>query len=226
MQPQWFRLLFLIASVGILIAEAIQNVPLRWVLKPLLMPLLMAYYWASIQERSRAVHRPVLAGLFFGWIGDVALMFVGQSQTWFIVGLVAFLIGHVLYIFAFQRTRKPAEPAILKQQKWLFLPFLAYTSGLLYILLPYAGALKIPVILYAVVICTMALTAVNRLNRVPMTSFMWVLGGALLFLVSDSVLAINKFVAPFTLAGLVIMLTYLMGQYGIAEGCLRQESRR
>jgi uncharacterized membrane protein YhhN len=65
----------------------------------------------------------------------------------------------------------------------------------------------------------MVLSAVNRLNRSGEKAGSWVLLGAMSFLLSDALLAINKFVAPIPMAGLWVMLTYITAQYLIVKGC-------
>jgi uncharacterized membrane protein YhhN len=85
------------------------------------------------------------------------------------------------------------------------------------------GDFRIPVIVYAVVILSMLAAALNRYGKVNGLSFMLVSLGALLFVASDSMIAINKFYEKFDFARILIMATYLLGQYLIATGSLRQD---
>ena len=84
------------------------------------------------------------------------------------------------------------------------------------------GAMRIPVILYAVVILSMLGAAINRLGKVNKSSYYLVLAGAILFLISDSAIAINKFTYKFEFSSIVIMLTYVTGQFLIITGFIRQ----
>jgi len=79
--------------------------------------------------------------------------------------------------------------------------------------------MSIPVSIYVLAISSMVLSAVNRLQWAGEKSGPWVLMGALSFLLSDALLAVNKFVDPVPLAGLWIMLTYITAQYLIVKGC-------
>ena len=64
----------------------------------------------------------------------------------------------------------------------------------------------------------MMLSAINRFGGVAQNSFRWVFFGALFFLISDSILAVNKFADPVTNAGFWIMSTYALAQYLIVRG--------
>ena len=84
-----------------------------------------------------------------------------------------------------------------------------------------ASALQIPILAYGLTILTMLLTALNRWKSVEKTSFQWVFIGAILFVLSDSLIAISRFVQPFAMSGIAIMLTYAAGQFLIVEGVLK-----
>jgi uncharacterized membrane protein YhhN len=96
--------------------------------------------------------------------------------------------------------------------------------GIFIILLLYGdlGEMKIPVIIYTAVILTMLTSTLNREKKVNRQSYMLVLVGAILFVLSDSMIAINKFGYAFPLSGIAVMITYITAQYMIALGCLKQ----
>jgi uncharacterized membrane protein YhhN len=82
-------------------------------------------------------------------------------------------------------------------------------------------ALVFPVAAYSITILTMLQTALNRWKNVEKTTFQWVFLGAVIFVISDSLLAINRFVEAFNFAGFSIILTYAIGQYLIINGVLK-----
>jgi uncharacterized membrane protein YhhN len=88
----------------------------------------------------------------------------------------------------------------------------------------YAGLaeMKLPVILYAIIILTMLTAAINRIDKVNKISYYLVLSGAILFVISDSSIAIAKFSHPFKSSGIVIMSTYVVAQYLIVIGYIAQ----
>lgn len=189
--------------------------------KPLLMPVLLAGYLAGNRHWSRWV----VAGLVLGWLGDVALMFSGE--LYFMFGLGAFLLGHLAYVFAYRehRTAGLAEPLSKPAQIRIALPLLLLASLLVTVLRPALGGLLIPVMLYAFVISLMVIQAAYRRGFTTATSFTYVMAGAILFMVSDSLLAVNKFLDPLPLSGIWIMTTYLGAQYLIVAG-LRQHAHQ
>lgn len=213
---KFFLILFFIASFLELVFL------LYWpqahvVTKPLIVLSLMGYYWFGTELHSGMV----LAALFFGWLGDVLLLW----NDFFIFGLIAFLIGHLLYIIVYRQFRF-AEPtkAFLGTQKARYaFPILLLGTGLVTILFPKLGDLKVPVLVYATVLTLMTLVALFRYGQTNDKSFFLVVAGALLFMVSDSLLAINKFLSPFEFSGIAIMTTYSAAQYLIVEGLLQHK---
>ncbi len=208
-----------------LLAAAIQLIAIlllweegRFMTKPLLMPLLgLAVYAASEHSKERSI---ILTAIFFSFLGDSFLLFDYINPLYFIFGLVSFLLTHILYVVYFIGI-KPVQPSLLKQYPWVILLVTAYGISLVYFLFPKLGELKMPVIVYATVICSMLLCSVHIYRRVNTNAGWMFIGGALLFVLSDSLLAINKFNAPFAAAAFLIMLTYCAAQYFIARGFVK-----
>ncbi|RZL48457.1 MAG: lysoplasmalogenase [Pedobacter sp.] len=198
---------------------------LRFLIKPLITISLMSFYAYQTKLKGRFAKR-IFTGLFFGLIGDSFLMFVHLNASFFIFGLIAFLIGHLLYIAAFYLDYK-WNPTLEKTATRIALGmFGTFCIGFYLFLRPHLGNMKIPVMIYAFVISLMAIMSVNRKGRVSSLSFKLIFIGAFFFLISDSVLAYNKFVLPFKGAGLVIMSTYMIAQYLITIGSLERKLKK
>ncbi|MCA6379487.1 MAG: lysoplasmalogenase [Cytophagales bacterium] len=193
------------------------------IFKPLIMIGLMAYYYALSPARSRLF----LVALFFCWLGDVFLIFQSTDPLFFIGGLASFLAGHIVYIFCYRQLQIiTSSKELLGSQKVRFaFPIILAGTGLVTILYPLLGELRIPVMIYALVITLMALTALFRYGRTNSKSFFLIFIGAVLFMVSDSLLAINKFHHAFSAAGALVMLTYSVAQFLIVEGALAHEKK-
>ncbi len=193
------------------------------IFKPLIMIGLMAHYWVMSPARSRLF----LVALFFCWLGDVFLIFQSTDPLFFIGGLASFLVGHIVYIFCYRQLQIiPSSKELLGSQKVRFaFPIILAGTGLVTILYPLLGALRIPVMIYALAITLMALTALFRYGRTNSTSFLLIFIGAVLFMVSDSLLAINKFHHAFSAASALVMLTYSVAQFLIVEGALAHEKK-
>lgn len=218
-----FLLAFLIVSSGELVAIVISNFQLELVCKPLILLSLIGYYLASVETRSFVFIR----ALFFSWAGDVLLLFTSRSEIFFITGLIAFLISHILFIQVYRQHRDSnIQHELLGPQKVRYsFPIILAATGLIVILYNSLGPLRIPVMAYALVLCVMVLTALFRYGRTNSQSFWMVFSGALLFMSSDSLLAINKFFSPVAGAGVLIMITYIGAQYLIVEGILRHSKK-
>ncbi|GIL24566.1 MAG: hypothetical protein BroJett042_30790 [Bacteroidota bacterium] len=201
-----------------LIAATFNLALLNFITKPLLVPALAVYYLVATSQRSYLF----LTALFFCWLGDVLLM-LQRDEIFFITGLIAFLTGHVLYIICYRNFRSAGTGLTGPQQIRFSLPIILAGTGLVTILFPHLGGLQIPVLVYALVITVMAMQALFRYGYTNSKSFVLVFVGAISFMISDSLLAINKFMQPLPLAGLAVMLTYLLAQYLIVEGVVRHD---
>jgi uncharacterized membrane protein YhhN len=151
------------------------------------------------------------------------LMFADRDEAFFMMGLLAFLIGHILYIFTYRQHQSgDPEKGLLSTQKIRYsFPVILAGTGLIVILFPTLRGLKLPVLVYSVAIMIMVITALFRYGRTNTDSFWLVFGGSVLFMISDSILALNKFYSPIPLAGFLIMLTYSAAQYLIVKGIIR-----
>jgi uncharacterized membrane protein YhhN len=213
----WLVLFFIITAADIF-AITTDNDDLRWLTKPFIIPLLIGYLVSSLTLVKSKVHKWVIAALVFSWGGDVLLMLEPQNSNFFIYGLVSFLIAHICYIDFFQVVKRKEKI----KTNWLFiLPVLVYYAGLISLLFPYLKDLKIPVIIYGAVISTMLAFALHMLAMKYKNAAMNMMIGAVLFIASDSVLALNKFYKPFEGAGIVIMLTYAVAQLFIVAGVIK-----
>lgn len=192
-------------------------------LKPALIPLLIVGVYFSKKFPTQNI---LLTALVFSWIGDVILLFADIAEIYFILGLVSFLISHIIYCVLFNRQIKEKT----KKDTIIFifgsLIIACYLIGMLSVLLPALGDLKIPVIVYASVISVMLLFAYNGLLIWKKPANQYVFFGALFFVVSDSILAINKFHMPIQKSSFIIMLTYLVAQYLIVKGILKLNSKK
>lgn len=224
----WLIAILHLAFEGLLTVMPEALIP-AMVTKAFLMPVLIWYYYKVSGPKLEAFQKLILVGFIFSWSGDVNLMMPrveplkSKEALFFLLGLVSFLITHVLYMLSFRKDLgNNTQPAILKTKPWLALPVLAAYAGLLFVLLPAIQAkepeMLIPVIVYASVITGMVLFSVNRYGKVSQASFVAVLAGALLFMFSDSNIAINKFHTPFEASRLIIMSTYITSQYLFAWG--------
>ncbi len=145
------------------------------------------------------------------------LLFEDPSGTYFILGLLSFLLAHFCYILVFIRKWNATPPPYFRT---VIIALFIYGGTLLYILKDGIGTLLFPVTLYVMAILFMATTAYRRYGSVGAGSFRLVFLGALFFITSDSVLAFEKFMMPVPWAPVFVMATYAAAQYMIVDGIL------
>ncbi|WP_027000090.1 lysoplasmalogenase [Eisenibacter elegans] len=216
-----FFWLYCAAAVLNLSALATAHPFLEYVSKPLLMVFLGIHFYQGNPFKANPTARWVMLALLGSWGGDVLLLFAKHDSAFFIGGLSSFLFAHLAYIQAYRyAVGHSSEPSLLGRKPWLYVPFMLLYLTLYGYLYPHLGAMQIPVAVYALAIVGMSLAALNRFRLTSPQSFQLVFGGALLFMLSDTCIALNKFVQPFEAAGIVIMSTYIIAQYLIVRGIL------
>jgi alkenylglycerophosphocholine/alkenylglycerophosphoethanolamine hydrolase len=174
-------------------------------------------------SRGGPLATPIGAGLVLGAAGDVLLergataASPDEAKRFFMLGLVAFLLGHLAYVVGFVRDTKALALGRA-------LPFLLFGSAVLGVAVPKAGPLAAPVAVYGVVIVLMMWRAAARIGTSPAPLAAWLgLLGACSFGFSDSLIAVNKFVGAVPGVRVAIMLTYWGGQTLIALSVPRRQ---
>lgn len=218
MRKNSWILLFTVVLAGYIVGIQLPNETLQYICKPLLMPLLIGYFIFQAKGISSNLKAWVVAALFFSWAGDVLLMLEPQDKIFFMLGLSAFLIAHIFYIVFLHKVRVKET---VKGNPWLMVIVVVYYGALITLLSPHLADMKWPVRVYGIVISFMFMLAMHMLFIKKKTAGKWMMIGALLFVISDSVLAVNKFYQPFDAAGIVIILTYGIAQLFIVRGAVK-----
>lgn len=195
----WLTILF----SGLLHINAAYRGP-KWqfyLFKPLTIVLLMCLMWQH--GLTSFYQQAIFAGLAFSVVGDVFLML---PRDRFVQGLAGFFVAHVIYSIAFWSQ--------LNASMVWWLPAMLFGGGVIVflLLLPSLGKLMAPVALYIAMITQMAWAAgefwLTTQSMIGMVAF----AGAVMFMVSDTVLAVNRFRGPFTSATAIVMTTYYLAQ--------------
>lgn len=207
-------LLFAVAVLGLAhIWAALADRPrLALALKPV--PVLLCLVWALIFGEG-AGRAWIVVGLALSALGDV---FLGLPRERFLAGLVAFLLAHLAYCRAFLLRSDPAGTI------WLLVGLAIYMGGILRAVLPGTGRLKGPVIGYVGVIAAMVFLAGEGWLADPSPASSRAFLGAVLFMISDSILAIHRFVRPVPGRKIWVMATYYGAQVLIASSCVATDS--
>ena len=183
------------------------------VIKGLAISPLAVFAWRALPTTDGRILGISLA---FSSLGDVLLNIGGM----FVFGLSSFLVAHLLYIVIFVRNRR--QPAQLMPVAGPVIAALAvYSTAMTLWLWPDLGDMKVPVAAYVATITAMGMTAALADFRAP-----WVLVGALLFILSDSVIAVGRFKDGLPGGAYIIWSTYYVGQILIALGFIKEKLGR
>lgn len=201
----------LIASIAVSAALTIlgkyRNPALLYLFKPLTIGLVIGLAWLTGAHEPDRYFWLIFAGLLFSAAGDVLLML---PRDRFVPGLISFLVAHLLYIAAF------SAPAGFFAAPLLAVPYLLGAGALLFYLLPKTGKLAVPVTVYALALAAMGWQAASRWDALQDSASFYAMIGAILFMVSDSVLATSRFAKPFRSAEFLLLTTYFAAQTLIA----------
>lgn len=197
-------------------AVARQNKTLEYIFKPATMLALIAATLLLMQSPHDAWQAQwFLLGFGLSLLGDVFLMV--PNSRWFVFGLGAFLLAHICYIIGLNPTLPPPQAFLLLIPCALVVGFVTWRV-IASLRVKNQAALVVPVVLYGVAMTLMVFSAWATLFRPEWndTRRAFVIVGATLFLISDGMLAWNRFVQPFSAAKLAIIITYHLGQIALA----------
>lgn len=224
MKSKIFLILFSIAVIGVFSGIALHEKRFDYIFKPLLMISLGGHFLVNAARFEFKIKIFAVWAILFSLFGDTFLMFAGNGPNFFIFGLGSFLVAQIGYIFLFRRLNQVEglKPYIATKPLWLLLYF-AY-GGVIYILLfsNLDAVLKIAVFIYMAALLGMSIMAMNRKGIQPQISFNLVFTGSLLFVVSDTLIALNKFLTPIPADRFWVMSTYMAAQFLIVTGILKQ----
>jgi uncharacterized membrane protein YhhN len=184
---------------------ALGLVDLHRIAKPLAM--VMAIAFVAVRARGRGgiarFDALLMLALAFSLTGDAFLMFEG----YFIAGLASFLAAHVCYIVLF-------KDGVEWLPNWRALALVLALATAMYAFLfgHLPEGLRLPVAAYTLAIALMAAQAIGRAMALRNASAAGVATGAVLFMLSDSLLAINRFAMPLPMAQFWVLATYYAAQ--------------
>ena len=215
-----FSIVYCLIVIAELITGSLEDFSsLHYLFKPAIVISLLIFFLLKCKTLNKKLRLIIASALLFSLAGDILLMFVDRSPNYFLFGLVAFLLAHVMYVIAFLKHRnKTLNP-------FGFIAFLiVYAAGLFYLVKDGLNEMLIPVLIYMLVILSMSTAAYLRKGTISKLSYTLVFLGALFFMLSDSILALNKFYEPLAYSNISIMLTYAIAQYLIIFGILKLDS--
>ncbi len=213
------RVLTLLALVSAAIhirAEYLGPLYIIYIFKPLTMIFILSTAILAARRNICFYTCAVIGGLLFSIAGDIFLMLPTDQ---FIAGLVSFLIAHLFYISAFSKGMK------IRSSFFAAIVFILFGILIYSVLESYLGKMKLPVIAYVIVILVMGWRAWARYGQTRKRSALFAFLGAVLFIVSDSVLAFNRFREHFEIARALNLSTYFAAQWLMALSIWKDEEK-
>lgn len=204
-----YGLTFAIVLSALLTLRAAYAAPRGWFyfFKPLTTTLILLLALANTPSTSAIYKYAVVAGLGFSLAGDIFLMLSDKRFIW---GILSFLLAHLCYMAAFISRSGFREPA------WLAVPFLAAALAAAWTIAPRARRLRWPATVYSLALSVMAWRACAVWMVLGGPAALLAGIGACLFMVSDTTLAVNRFVRRFRYAQVLVLSTYYAAQGLIA----------
>jgi uncharacterized membrane protein YhhN len=215
-----FTFLFILSVIGVFTGIVLHEKWLDYLCKPLIMISVGGYFLLNTKNIDKKVVRFSFFAFLFSLFGDSFLMF----PEFFIPGLASFFVAQIFYIFLFQRTIKiSGGNSFLRQNYYWLFGYVIYGLSIYFLLFKNLDfVLKIAVFMYMLALLGMSAMALNRYKTVSSASFKMVFYGSVLFVVSDSLIALDKFFAPIPNDRIFVMSTYIAAQYLIMRGILKQ----
>ena len=195
--------IFFASAILDIIGVAANILWLQNIIKPLIILSLITLYYITATERNNWY----ILALFFSFLGDVFLL---DKNGYFLLGIGSFLITQILFIkIIISQLRRVANYQIFIST----LPFIVYFTMLIFKIKDNLNELLIPVVIYGITISVFGMVSLlyYLVNKTKKSQLLLV--GAILFIASDSMIALNKFHEPKIMYPVVIMITYILAQF-------------
>ncbi|CAA0105672.1 putative membrane protein [Halioglobus japonicus] len=200
---------YVVTAIGFVVSISFTPYPGSMILKAVPIVTLMFIVWVTLSGKLRAA---MLVALLFSAVGDVCL-----EAGVFLAGLSAFLVAQLTYAWVFIPRRNINTLSLI--QATVLVSTLILISGYV---LAHTGDMKLPVAIYMTAITLMGLGAALHARPSAM-----IFAGAVLFITSDSLIGINRFVHPVENAREWIMVTYYLAQILLVYGVIfHQEAQK
>lgn len=197
-------LIFLVSAIPYIALSPWRPYPLSWAIK--LLPLLVLVLWA----RGKGMPRLWWVGLLASAAGDIFMDL--DRRIYLEAGIAAFSVGYILYAIEFWKTVRPTGVAVARAAA-----LVVYVIGFAAVIIPGAGGMRGPVVVYALVLAHLGVAA--SLGLPGWLGFV----GVCSLIFSDTLIGLDLFGAGIHAPRALVIGTYYFGQYGVAKAL---EARR
>lgn len=210
LKSNWQPTYFVFSIIYLL---SLEHTPYRfsWLLK--ITPIMILIIYTYLQP-SRKLNFVFMLGLLFSILGDFILEYFTNQA--FVFGLASFFIAHCFYIFCLGRWNSHLFLKFNRKNLYSIL-VVAYGSMVIMLIVSQLGDLLIPVLAYMLILFTMTISTLFSYQ-----SNKWLMLGGVSFMISDSLIGLNKFYLAFDYSNLLIMLSYFLAQYFLVKGFFKR----
>lgn len=212
-----FNLAYALVFILVLAAGYWQLGKLNIAIKPCISLVLIIFFCLTSKLKGR-FHERLFTGLVFALAGDTLLLMIGYNPSYFLYGMVAFVICHLFYISAFYLDFLSAKELDKKGARIAIASCAVIFTAFYLYLRPHLPLLKLPVLVCVFIGALLMMMTVFRNMRVNTSSFNFIFAGVVMFIITDGLMAQYHFVEPFAHAELMISATYMIAQYLIVIG--------
>lgn len=211
--------IFIIAVIIELVSRFLENHEMEYFAKPFILVWIIVYYVLNTPKKEIRVS--LILAFAFSWVGDMFLMLAHLKDFLFYAGVGGFFFAQFFFILSFSASAGRAGKGLVYRRPLWIIPFLAYLILMMWYLVPgMEGMMRPVIIIYGISLLGMSVAAFNRYGTVNRRSFNLVFIGSVFFVISDSMIAINKFQAEIPRASFIIVATYILAQYLILRGLI------
>lgn len=215
-------LVFIALVIVQMIGSWTGNIWFEYLAKPLLLPWMALYF--LLYSAKGNFKWMVLLAFFFSWTGDVLLMLSASREILFYAGVGGFFMAQLFYILVFSNYFKNQKKGFIIRKPLVLIPYILYLIGIIVLLFPGLDGFMRPIIvIYGGSLIAMAIAALNLRGKVPTLVFNLIFWGSILFVLSDTMLAVNKFQTELPKSDVLIMSTYIAAQLLILLGLVKKE---
>lgn len=190
-----------------------EKIPLKYLCTPMVTALIAGFVILSIHDDGVTTYRVlILSALVCSLVADTMLMVVEVNLME--QGIVYFMVGHIMYIAAFSLDYgfHGWNAAVASVLLVLLLMFYRGIKGTV-------GKFRVPILVYALVLCTMLFFALSQFNNEITRKGLLVIVGAILFVISDLLLVYLTFVRPHRQESVIVWAVYAPAQLLLALSC-------
>lgn len=212
---------FTILSADIILTNSETLLPYRFISKPLVIGSLLIYFFLKSSNFNKVDRYPIILALFFMILGDISLLYIDNYFA-FTTGFVLFMAANIMYLIAFYSKVTYRIQAIIPY--WMVV--IGVCISILLIIYDGVGIFLIPVLIFMVIAFYMVQTTYVRYGTTNKTSYYLVFAGAILFIISECIIAFRVFYLPVPFERTLVMLSYGLGNFFIIKGLLLDNSRQ